>query len=70
MTERIPTLEELQNWSNDVMARREGGENISELEIKASAAIFEFTLMEAYKQNPLQIYNMVLKKSLEDLKNE
>ena len=70
MSERVPILEELLNWSNGVGERKSKGENISELESKAADAIFEFVLQEAYKQNPLQIYTMVLKKKLEDLKDE
>ena len=70
MLDRIPTLDELLNWSNDTAERKNKGENVSELEYKAAVAIFEFALMEAYKQNPLSVYALVTKRMLEDLKDE
>ena len=62
MTDRIPTLEELLNWSNDVGERKDKGEPISELEDAASEAVCDYVLEKAYHKMPMQVYYMVLKK--------
>lgn len=62
MTDRIPTLEELLNWSNDVGERKDKGEPISELENDAGEAVFEYVLETAYHKMPMQVYYEVLKR--------
>ena len=62
MTDRIPTLEELLNWSNSVGERKDKGEPISELEHDASEAVFDYVLEKAFHQMPMQVYYMVLKR--------
>lgn len=62
MTDKIPTTEELLDWSNGVMERKEEGKFVSDLEKNAATAVFEYCLYEAYKQRPMQIYYMMMKR--------
>jgi len=62
VTDRIPTLEELLNWSNAIGERKDKGEPISELEHDAGEAVFEYVLEKAFDQMPMQVYYLVLKR--------
>ncbi|KKM25578.1 hypothetical protein LCGC14_1593630 [marine sediment metagenome] len=62
MTEKLSTVEELLDWSNSVGERRERGKDVPELEAKAAEAVFEYCVYEAYKQRPMQVYYMILKR--------
>lgn len=62
MTDRIPTLEELLNWSNSVADRKNAGEFVNEAEYEAAKAVFEYCLYEHYKMAPMQMYYMIMKR--------
>ena len=61
MTEKIPTINDLLDWSNSVAERKHNGEAVPKLEYAAALAVFKYVLSVAYKQSPLQIYNILLK---------
>lgn len=62
MTKKILTIDVLLDWLSDVLEREEEGKFVSNVEKNAAEAVFEYCLHEAYKQRPMKVYYMIMKR--------